>query len=147
MIQRKSGLLERTSLTRMASAPLAQLNGPRPQPELGWIVGGHEDDALGPGELAHHFGIEDIDGGVEKTHRHTIDVKKRDFITLNLDYEQMGVGGDTSWGARTHEEYTLPAVEYSYSFRLRPFSLEESLPQELSKQRFWQTREEGRMKD
>jgi len=42
-------------------------------------------------------------------------------ITLNLDYKQMGVGGDDSWGARTHPEYTLPAGDYSYSFRLCPY--------------------------
>mgnify|MGYP001822288971 CR=1 FL=1 len=28
------------------------------------------------------------------------------LVTLNLDLQQMGVGGDTSWGARTHPEYT-----------------------------------------
>ena len=39
---------------------------------------------------------------------------RRDFITLNLDYRQMGVGGDDSWGARPHPEYTLPAKPYSY---------------------------------
>ena len=92
-----------------------------------------------PGYPAFHhtkFGVEDIDGGEDKEQRHTFDVKKRDFITLNLDYRQMGVGGDTSWGARTHKEYTLPAIEYSYSFRLRPFSLKESLPTALSKQKF-----------
>jgi beta-galactosidase len=32
----------------------------------------------------------------------------------------MGVGGDDSWGARTHEEYTLPPETYSYSFRIIP---------------------------
>jgi beta-galactosidase len=34
----------------------------------------------------------------------------------------MGVGGDDSWGARTHPEYTLQANEYSYKFRFKPFS-------------------------
>jgi beta-galactosidase len=36
----------------------------------------------------------------------------------------MGVGGDTSWGAKTHPEYTFPAKPYSYGFRLRPVSAE-----------------------
>jgi len=47
----------------------------------------------------------------------------RDFITVNLDYKQMGVGGDDSWGARPHPQYTLPARPggYSYCFRLRPY--------------------------
>ncbi len=40
---------------------------------------------------------------------------------LNLDWRQMGVGGDNSWGARPHEEYTLEPRPYTYRFRLRPF--------------------------
>jgi len=54
------------------------------------------------------------------THIH--ELPRRDFITVNLDYRQMGVGGDDSWGARTHPEYMLPAKAYSYRFRLRPYS-------------------------
>ncbi len=54
--------------------------------------------------------------------KHTYELPVRDFITVNLDYEQMGVGGDDSWGARVHPEYTLPATTYSYKFRLRPQS-------------------------
>ena len=53
---------------------------------------------------------------------HIHELPRRDFITLNLDYRQMGVGGDDSWGARTHPEYTLPAKPYSYRFRLKPYS-------------------------
>ncbi len=92
---------------------------------------------------AHPFGIEDLDPGPMMKQRHTIDVKPRDFVTLNLDYKQMGVGGDTSWGARTHEQYRLPAEAYTYTFRLRPFSLVDDDPMELSKQKFhWHEEEE-----
>ncbi len=48
--------------------------------------------------------------------RHVHELPRRDSITVNLDYKQMGVGGDNSWGARTHPEYTLPAGPYSYKF-------------------------------
>ncbi len=67
---------------------------------------------------------EDFDPGLEKRQRHTYHVKKRDLITLKLDYKQMGVGGDTSWGdlARAHQEYRLPVRGYSYSFILRPYA-------------------------
>lgn len=34
----------------------------------------------------------------------------------------MGVGGDNSWGARPHPEYTLPAKPYTYSFRITPIA-------------------------
>jgi beta-galactosidase len=53
--------------------------------------------------------------------RHIHELPQRDTITVNLDYKQMGVGGDDSWGARTHPEYTLPARTYVYSFRLTPY--------------------------
>jgi beta-galactosidase len=52
--------------------------------------------------------------------RHPGDIIKRDFTCLTLDLAQMGVGGDDSWGARVHPEYTVPARAYSYSFRIRP---------------------------
>jgi beta-galactosidase len=33
----------------------------------------------------------------------------------------MGVGGDNSWGAHTHDEYKLFANrDYAYTYRLRP---------------------------
>jgi len=41
---------------------------------------------------------------------------------VNLDYKQMGVGGDNSWGAQTHKEYKLLEKFYSYTFRLRPYA-------------------------
>ncbi len=39
---------------------------------------------------------------------------------MNLDYRQMGVGGDDSWGAWPHAQYRLPARAYGYKFRLEP---------------------------
>lgn len=52
--------------------------------------------------------------------RHTIDVKPKNLITLNIDHLQMGVGGDTSWGRRVHDEYLIPAKSYNYGFTIRP---------------------------
>jgi beta-galactosidase len=83
---------------------------------------------------AHHFLTEDFDEGDQKRQRHTVDVKRRDLVALNLDYRQMGVGGDNSWGARTHPQYCLPAKPYSYTLRLRPISKEDD-PAQLSRQR------------
>ncbi len=53
---------------------------------------------------------------------HTFELSNRNFVTLNIDYKQMGLGGDNSWGARPHPEYTLPAEHYTYSFRITPLS-------------------------
>lgn len=52
--------------------------------------------------------------------RHTYELPVRNTVTVNIDLDQMGVGGDDSWGARPHPEYTLPAQPYSYRFRLSP---------------------------
>lgn len=54
--------------------------------------------------------------------KHIDELPKRDFITLNLDYKQMGLGGDDSWSirARPHKEYRLPNQPYSYSFEIMP---------------------------
>ncbi|MHC5093620.1 MAG: beta-galactosidase small subunit family protein, partial [Planctomycetota bacterium] len=54
--------------------------------------------------------------------KHPYEIPERDFNTINIDYKQMGVGGDNSWGHRTHPEYTLPAKEYSYSFVIQPLT-------------------------
>ena len=52
--------------------------------------------------------------------KHTWEMEHQDFVILNLDHKQTGVGGDNSWGARAHPEYTLEPKAYHYSFRLRP---------------------------
>ena len=62
------------------------------------------------------FTMKDLEGA---THIH--ELPRRDLVTVNLDFKQMGVGGDNSWGARPHREYTLPAEKYRYSFRLTPY--------------------------
>jgi len=42
--------------------------------------------------------------------------------TINLDYQQMGVGGNDSWGAPPLDKYRLWPGKYSYSIRLKPVS-------------------------
>jgi beta-galactosidase len=64
---------------------------------------------------------------------HSCDVRKNNFITLHLDFVQMGVGGDNSWGAMVHPEYTIPVKEYSYVFRIKPFSASEGPEDKLLK--------------
>lgn len=49
------------------------------------------------------------------------------LIWWNIDYKQMGVGGDNSWGAKTHAEYMLPYMDYQYRFTLRPVNANEEL--------------------
>ena len=78
---------------------------------------------------AHHNIMEDFESpvrtigriyeGKEVVNRHINDVKERNLVSVNLDYKQMGVGGDNSWGARTHPQYLLTDPVYNYSFRLK----------------------------
>jgi len=56
--------------------------------------------------------------------RHPFELERSGSLTLNIDYKQMGVGGDTRWGARTHREYRLEGKSYSYSFLMRAYSVE-----------------------
>ncbi len=63
---------------------------------------------------------EDFDEGNSKKNRHTTDIIKRPFVTLHVDLGQRGVGGDTSWGAETHEAYRLKAKKYTYGFVIKP---------------------------
>ncbi|MGL1887952.1 MAG: DUF4981 domain-containing protein [Reichenbachiella sp.] len=73
------------------------------------------------GFSAHHQYNEDFDEGVEKTNRHTTDIVSRDIVNVNIDYKQMGLGGDTSWGAEPHDQYKIyPTDELKYSFVIRP---------------------------
>jgi beta-galactosidase len=51
--------------------------------------------------------------------KHPVDIAKRDFVSLNLDYGQMGVGGDDSWGAQPHPQYQLRPRDYAYRFMIR----------------------------
>ena len=69
---------------------------------------------------AHHNFISDFDSGIEKKLKHTIDIKPRDLISLNIDYKQSGLGGDTSWGAKAYPEYLIKPKDYSYSFIISP---------------------------
>jgi beta-galactosidase len=81
---------------------------------------------------AHHNLTEDFESpertdgrhrqGVRPVNRHTIDVIPRELTSVHVDYRQMGVGGDNSWGARTHPEYRLTEREYAYTFHMIPLT-------------------------
>jgi beta-galactosidase len=52
---------------------------------------------------------------------HDYQLPRRENVTVHIDWQLHGVGGDNSWGARTHPEYTLPGDQpYSYVFTLSP---------------------------
>ncbi len=64
---------------------------------------------------AHHYTTDDLEDA-----KYSWQMERRDDITLSIDMQQTGVGGDDSWGARTHDDYTVWPEPLSYSFRMRP---------------------------
>lgn len=51
---------------------------------------------------------------------HVYKLPKSSKVALRINYRQMGVGGDDSWGAKTHPEFTLFANRnYSYTFNIK----------------------------
>jgi beta-galactosidase len=86
---------------------------------------------------AHFYEIDDFDEGEEKSNRHTIDLVRRDFVTVHLDLRQTGVGGDNSWGAVTHREYTLWPQVLDHTFLLRPIAAASAPPEELTRTGLW----------
>ncbi|MFJ4682369.1 glycoside hydrolase family 2 TIM barrel-domain containing protein [Streptomyces sp. NPDC088789] len=66
---------------------------------------------------ASHHTPEDLSCGA----RHDYQLTPREEVVLRVNHRQMGVGGDDSWGAHTHDEFKLHADrEYRYTYRLRP---------------------------
>ena len=76
------------------------------------------------------YTMEDLE---KATHVH--ELPRRETVTLNLDWRQMGVGGDDGWGARPHPEYTLESKPYRYRFRLRPLGPRMGSPDDLARRR------------
>jgi len=65
---------------------------------------------------AWHFKMEELE-----KNKHPYQIKTSEDITVNIDYKQMGVGGDDSWLAWPHKQYQLPSEKfYYYQFLLIP---------------------------
>ena len=79
---------------------------------------------------ALHYTTDDLQSA-----KHAYQMAWRDFVTLNLDWHQMGVGGDDSWGARPHDAFMLPGAKpCEYTLRLRPFQGNADAAMRLSKE-------------
>jgi beta-galactosidase len=87
------------------------------------------DDFESPGKIGQYR------KDAKTANTHTIDIKPRDFVNLNVDLGQMGVGGDNSWGALIHPQYRLLDTKYEYSFRIRPVVKDDDILK-LAKERF-----------
>ena len=72
----------------------------------------------------HQYPYEDLENVPGDKRHGKLDIKPKDQIDWLIDYRQTGVGGDNSWGARTHQKYTLDgkSANYKYHFYLIPFT-------------------------
>jgi beta-galactosidase len=68
------------------------------------------------GFSAHHQYNSDFDPGNTKQQRHHIDIIERDLVNINIDAQQMGVGGINSWGALPLPKYRIKAKPMIFSF-------------------------------
>jgi beta-galactosidase len=68
------------------------------------------------------YTTEDLDPGVTKKQQHPSDLNERKFMSVHVDLNQRGVGGDNSWGAYPHAAYLLTNTKYTYSYIIEPVS-------------------------
>ena len=70
-----------------------------------------------------NFPMEDIEYvPFDIMRKHGGSVEKKDMVWVNIDLELQGVGGDTTWGAKAHQEYTITPNAKSYSFEISPIT-------------------------
>ena len=86
---------------------------------------------------AWNFMMEDIDYvpfNVQRKHGGSIE--KKDMVWLNIDHKLMGVGGDTTWGAQVHPQYTITPQEWTYDFTIQPLHGNEDPVKQLEQRWF-----------
>ncbi len=72
------------------------------------------------GFSAHHQYNADFDEGEKKNQKHTTDIVTRDFVNINIDAVQMGVGGDDSWGSMPLKKYQIEAKNRNFTYIITP---------------------------
>jgi len=84
---------------------------------------------------ALHYTADDLFCATHMENFYPYLLPERDTVTLNLDYHQRGLGGDTSWGALPHEQFRLLQPPFSYRYRLKVLAGGEDIAA-LARQRF-----------
>ncbi|NPA37051.1 MAG: DUF4981 domain-containing protein [Chlorobi bacterium] len=83
----------------------------------GWLISGESPI----GFSALHFSPEDLTFERRGT-KHPVDMTPKAETYLNIDNMMMGVGGDNSWGAKPHAEYSIAPANYSFRLIFKPVS-------------------------
>ena len=81
----------------------------------GWLLIG--DVPIGFSAL--HFSPEDLTFKKRGT-KHPVELTPRAETYLNIDHKMMGVGGDNSWGAKPHSNYSIAPGNYNFRLVLKP---------------------------
>jgi evolved beta-galactosidase subunit alpha len=76
---------------------------------------------------ASHYEVSDLELA-----KHTVDLKRRDYVVLNLDYKQNGLGSN-SCGQDQLEKYRCKFEDFNLSFRISPFNSEQATAVELGR--------------
>jgi beta-galactosidase len=93
--------------------------------DVRWVaIGGEQGGVMMAGMpllnfSAHHYTADDLESAA-----HSFELTRQSFVTLNLDLQQTGVGGNDSWGARPDEDVTLWTQPYRFAFRICPAPLD-----------------------
>lgn len=69
---------------------------------------------------ALNYAPDQLFSGKQKQQFHSGELEPDQFNHLNIDLQQMGVGGIDSWGAWPLEKYRLPYQNYSYQYLIVP---------------------------
>ncbi|WHY67598.1 beta-galactosidase subunit alpha [Neobacillus sp. SuZ13] len=77
---------------------------------------------------ASHYEVSDL----EKA-KHTVDLKPRDYVVLNIDYKQNGLGSN-SCGQDQLEKYRCKFEDFTLTFRISSFNAEKTTAVELGRQ-------------
>ena len=59
--------------------------------------------------------------GERKGQFHSLELEPDKYVHLDIDFQQMGVGGIDSWWSLPLDQYRLPYMDYAYSYRIIPF--------------------------
>ncbi|WML23950.1 beta-galactosidase subunit alpha [Neobacillus sp. OS1-33] len=76
---------------------------------------------------ASHYEVSDLELA-----KHTVDLKPRDYVVLNIDYKQNGLGSN-SCGQDQLEKYRCKFDDFSLSFRISAYNTEETSAVELGR--------------
>jgi beta-galactosidase len=84
------------------------------------------------GAPAFNFGANHYSQSVVNDARYAFQMERSDSIHLNIDLQQMGVGGNNSWGAAAMGPYILRNTALGYRFRMLPIDSKASIDQKLA---------------